>query len=82
MKGEFTKLDGIIDQIDNYTEDEKRYQAGIKYIEKTFRSVVPEGRVVVTYPTCTLDTNQVQDVFVTLKDFIFMQRMKESGIEF
>jgi len=60
----------------------KKFFGAYHFIKKMFDDVIPEGKVITVHPTCTIDTDQVRSVFISIKDYIFVERMKLSGIVF
>jgi len=66
---------------ENSGEDEP-YSAALKYIELLFREKCPAPGKLVVYSSCAIDTDQVDIVFTTMRDYIFVQRMANSGIVF
>jgi len=66
-----------------YKENDKKYFGAYHYIKKMFEDAIPDDKPKINvYPTCTIDTDQVRSVFISIKDYIFVERMKNSGINF
>eukprot|EP01130_Rhizamoeba_saxonica_P000094 TRINITY_DN10111_c0_g1_i1.p1 TRINITY_DN10111_c0_g1~~TRINITY_DN10111_c0_g1_i1.p1 ORF type:complete len:369 (-),score=103.51 TRINITY_DN10111_c0_g1_i1:53-1159(-) len=73
----------------NIPKKEQELEASMEYVAELFREEVNyelEGRTdedpVNIYTTCAIDTNAIEVVFDKVKDKIFMDRMKASGIAF
>jgi len=64
------------------SDEDNKYAASLKHIESTFRELIPDERELVCYPTCAIDTDKTSVVFDAMKEFIFVERMKKSGIKF
>jgi guanine nucleotide-binding protein subunit alpha len=66
------------------TEEDKLLFGAIKYIERMFAKLVPEetgGDNLVVFPFCTIDTAFMGIVFEAMKEYIFVERLKNSGIK-
>jgi len=68
--------------IDN--DDDKLFWGAVKFIEARFQDLIQdkERKNLVIYPTCAILTDQIKVVFNAMKDYIFVERMKDSGIRF
>jgi len=66
------------------SEDDKLFWGAVKFIEARFQNLIQEKdkKNVVIYPTCAIHTDQIRVVFNAMKDYIFVERMKDSGIRF
>jgi len=65
------------------SEEDKLIYGAVKHIENQFREYIPEDHTnLVVFPSCTIDTDQMKIVFESMKDHIFIERMKVSGIRF
>jgi len=83
FQNEFSSnYEDLYKQIRTADEKEVLYHCAVKYIENNFRQLLPPDQELVVYPTCTIDTNQIEVVFNAMKDHIFVERMKVSGIRF
>jgi len=71
-----------ITKSNEYKEHERKYLGAYHYIRKKFEDAIPVGKPLSVYPTCAIDTDQVRSVFIAIKDYIFVERMKHSGINF
>jgi len=65
-------------------EEDKLFWGAVKFVETKFQGLITdkEGRNLVIYPTCAIHTDQIKVVFNAMKDYIFVERMKDSGIRF
>jgi len=76
--------------IDNVNDDlkesdgEKLFSRAVNFIETKFKDLIREEdkKNFVIYPTCAIHTDQIRVVFSTMKDYIFVERMIDSGIRF
>jgi len=61
-------------------------EVATKFVEKKFTDLIPEMRhpygKMHCISSCMLDTSQMEEIFTSMKDYIFMVRMGESGIVF
>jgi len=65
-------------------DEDKLFWGAVKFIEAKFQDLIQDkdAKNLVIYPTCAIRTDQIEVVFSAMKDYIFVERMKNSGVRF
>jgi GTPase SAR1 family protein len=87
FKDRFVDFETYYNELLTVEKDLEVHDGAVRYIEIKFREkMVPEGSELPTeddlnvYPTCAINTNQMNEIFNAIKTKVFVSRMERSGI--